>query len=201
MQDCQPDSLMDCGIGTRRRANFGVCPKKCLAFAVWPINWRIMETGPLETAEAHDVPTVRQQSVFIENRVGQLLRLTKLFDATEVRILAVSVVYSVDCGICRLILDDPDRAYDILSGARFQVSETELLVVALPHGKRALLQTWAALLGSEISIHYTYPMLIRPDGRSAIALLPDTIEHAVTVLQERGFDVLGQSDLLNARDE
>ena len=110
----------------------------------------MMEVKPFETAEGYDTPTVRQQSVFIENRVGQLLRLTRLFDQTDTRILAVSVVYSVDCAIVRMILDDPDKGYEVLSDAGFQISETEMIVVSLPHGKRALLHTWAALLGAEI---------------------------------------------------
>ena len=160
-----------------------------------------MEIEPLETAEGQDVPTVRQQSVFVENRVGQLLQLTKLFDRSDIRILAISVVYSVDCAICRMILDDPDKAHDVLRDARFQVSETELIVVSLPHGKRALLHTWAALLGGEISIHYTYPLLVRPQGCSAIAVLPDNIEQAIVVLRERDFMVLDQQDLYNARLE
>jgi hypothetical protein len=156
-----------------------------------------MDIEPLGTAEAHTTPTVRQQSVFIENRVGQLMRLTKLFDTTDVRIAAMSVVYSVDCAICRMIFDEPDLAYDVLAGARFQVSETELIVVSLPHGKRALLHTWAALLAAEISIYYTYPLLIQPGGCTAIAILPDDIEQSVATLRERGFDVLDQADLLN----
>ena len=160
-----------------------------------------METEPLGTAEAHDYPTVRQQSVFVENQVGQLLRLTRLFDRTETRILAISVINSVDCAICRMILDDPDKAYDVLSGARFQVSETELIVVSLPHGKRALLGIWAALLGGEINIFYTYPLLTQPGGSTAIAVCTDSIEQAITILRERGFEVLGQQDLLDARDE
>lgn len=158
-----------------------------------------MEATPFETAHAHALPTVRQQSVFIENRVGQLLQLTRLFDQTEVRILAVSVVYSVDCAICRLIVDDPDKGLDLLSTARFQVSETELIVVSLPHGKRALLHTWAALLGGEINIHYTYPLLSRPRGAAAIAVLPDNIEQAIHVLREKNFEILDQQDLLDSR--
>lgn len=160
-----------------------------------------MDIEPLGVAQAHDVPTVRQQSVFIENRVGQLMRLTRLFDQADIRILAVSVVYSVDCAICRMILDEPDRAYDVLSNSRFQVSEAELIVVSLPHGKRALLHTWAALLGGEINIHYTYPLLIQPRGSAAIAVLPDNIEQAVRVLREKGFDVLDQQDLLEERSD
>jgi hypothetical protein len=160
-----------------------------------------MEIEPLEVAEGQGSPTVRQQSVFIENRVGQLLRLTRLFDQTEIRILAVSVVYSVDCAICRMILDDPDKGCDVLAGARFQVSEAELAVVSLPPGKRALLHTWAALLNAEISIHYTYPLLIHPKGTAALAVCCDNVEQAGVVLRERGFEMLDQSDLYQARDE
>ncbi|MGB0716075.1 MAG: acetolactate synthase [Phycisphaerae bacterium] len=154
-----------------------------------------MEHEPFETMEAHGDPVVRQQSVFVENRVGQLLRLTSLFSRTDIRILAISIVNSVDCAIARMILDDPDRAYEVLRDARFQISETDLIVVSLPHGKRALLQTWAALLGAEINIYYTYPLLVQPRGHAAIAVMPDNIEHSVKTLRDKGFDVLDESDL------
>ena len=160
-----------------------------------------MDVEPLQTLEGHSVPTIRQQSVFIENRVGQLLRLTRLFDQSDIRILAVSVVYSVDCAICRMILDDPDRAHDVLVEAGFQISETELIAVSLPHGKRALLHTWAALLGGEINIHYTYPLLVRPKGCAAIAVLPDNIEQAINVLRDRNFEILDQQSLKDSRDQ
>lgn len=158
-----------------------------------------MELEPFDTAEAAGYPTVRQLSVFIENRVGQLLRLTRVLDNTDTRILAVSVVYSVDCAICRMILDDPDSAQSALRDSGFPVSETELIVVSLPHGKRALLHTWAALLGGEVSIHYTYPLLTQPRGYAALAVLPDNIELAICVLRERGFTILDEGDLREAR--
>jgi len=158
-----------------------------------------MAFEPLETAEAQGHPTVRQQSVFVENRIGQLLRLTRLFDHTDTRILAVSVVYSVDCAICRMILDDPDQGYEVLSNNGFQVSESELIVVSLPHGKRALLHTWAALLGAEVNIHYTYPLLVQPGGCAALAIHPDNIEQAIAVLRDRNFRLLDQEDLIRDR--
>lgn len=160
-----------------------------------------MQLEPLETAEGHDLPTVRQQSVFIENRVGQLLRLTRMFDQTDIRIVAVSVVYSVDCAIVRIIVDDPDVAQKVLADHDFKVSETELLVVSLPHGKRALLHTWAALLTGEVNVHYTYPLMIQPKGLPAIAVATDNIEQAIKVLRDRKFEVLCQQDLLDARND
>ena len=160
-----------------------------------------MDVEPLETAEAQDTPTVRQLSVFLENRVGQLLRLAQLFTDTNIRILAVSIVNSVDCAVCRLIVDEPDRATDILRDARFQVSEAELLVVSLPHGRRGLLHTWATLLGGEVSVNYTYPLLTQPRGASALAVCVDSLHQAVEVLHERGFEVLDEEDLLEGRVE
>lgn len=146
------------------------------------------------------MPTVRQQSVFVENRVGQLLRLTQLFDQADIRILAVSIVHSVDCAICRMIVDDPDKARELLTAHHFPVCETELMVVSLPHGKRALLGVWASLLGGEVNIHYTYPMLIQPKGQPAIALAPDNIDAAARLLNEDGFTLLDEDDLLSERD-
>jgi len=160
-----------------------------------------MDVEPLDTAEAQGLPTVRQLSVFIENRVGQLLRLTQLFDDTDIRILAISVVHSVDCAVCRMLVDDSDRAYDILRDARFQVSEAELLVVSLPPGKRGLLHTWAALLGGEVNVNYTYPLLTRPRNTAALAVCPDNLYQAVKVLRERSFDLLDEADLLDARGD
>ena len=176
-----------------------VGPKKIVRMDADADRISTMEIEPLSTAEAHDYPTVRQQSVFIENRVGQLLQLTRLFDRTDARILAVSVVYSVDCAICRMIVDDPDGAHDLLAESGFKVSEADLIVVSLPHGKRALLHTWAALLGGEINIYYTYPLLVHPKNQAALAVCTDSVEQAIDVLRHRKFEVLSQQDLFETR--
>lgn len=160
-----------------------------------------MEHEQLETLEGHDVPTIRQISVFTANRVGQLLRLTQLLDNTEVRILALSVVHSFDCAICRMIVDDPDEATEALAGARVPLSESELLVVSVPHGKHGLLHIWAALIGAEVNINYTYPLMTRPLGHAAIAVYPDNIDQATRVLRERAFYLLSEQDLLSDRNQ
>ena len=66
-----------------------------------------MDTEPFETAQASGIPLVRQFSVFMENRVGALLRLTKTFERTDLHILALSVVDSVDCAVIRMIVICP----------------------------------------------------------------------------------------------
>ena len=197
--DCQRGSRSACVIGTFARPLDSAL--KMLLFGGLADRLPYMALEPLETAEGYEDVAVRQQSIFVENRVGQLLRLTKLFERTDIRILAVSVVYSVDCAICRMILDDPDKACELLTQAGFKYSETELIVVSLPRGKRALLHTWMALLAAEINIYYTYPLLIHPRNCAAIAILPDSIGQAVQTLRQKKFEVLTQEALFETRHE
>jgi hypothetical protein len=154
-----------------------------------------MSLEPLETAESFDYPTVTQLSIFIDDRVGQLLRLSQLFDGTDIHILGLMVVNSVDCAIVRMIVDDPDEAYRILTDRRFPVKETEVLVVCVPSGKRALLELWSAVLTAEINIHYTYALMGLSHGSPVIAIHPDNVAMATDALIRRKFTVLGQSDL------
>ena len=149
---------------------------------------------PYETLEGQGARTVRQVSVFLDNRPGQLLRLTRLFAKQDIRILALSVVDSADHAVVRLLFDSADEAVAILRQAGFAVSVAELVVVRLPHGKRGLLTVWSALLTSEINIAYAYPLLPTEIG-PAIALHVDNIEIAIDTLQEKGFEVLGEADL------
>ncbi|GMU23066.1 MAG: amino acid-binding protein [Phycisphaerae bacterium] len=152
------------------------------------------ERPPFETLEGQGFPTVRQLSVFLENRIGQLLRLTQAIESKDVRIVGLSIVDSVDFAVVRLMFDSPDDALEALEAEGFTVSVTELIVVVLPAGKRGLLTVWSALLSSEINVAYAYPLMPLPAG-PAIALSVDNREIAVDTLQRQKFIVLSESDL------
>ena len=153
-----------------------------------------MSRLPYDTLEGQGTPTVRQLSVFLDNRVGQLLRLPQIIERKDVKILALSVIDSVEFGVVRLLFDDPDEAVEVLREAGFAVSVAELLVVRLPHGKRGLLAILSALLSSEININYAYPLLPAHIG-PAIALSVDNLEIGVDTLARKKFEVLSEADL------
>src|SRR5262245_46202072 len=87
------------------------------------------------TARGRDWPSVRQFNVFVENRVGNLLSVVRRFEATDIRIVSLTVVDSADCAIIRMVLSDPERALEIFEQARLPVTESDLLVVELPEGR------------------------------------------------------------------
>lgn len=153
-----------------------------------------MQKDPIETAEGSDSPACRQLSVFLENRVGQLLRLTRLFEAEPLSILALSVEGSIDCAIVRLLVNEPDLAHDMLTDNGFAVTETEVLVVELPPGRRGILAVCAALISGEVNINYLYPLLGH-DRAACMAIQVDNLALAGAVLAARRFRVLAQSEL------
>jgi hypothetical protein len=153
---------------------------------------------PYETMEGQGAPAIRQVSVFVENRLGQLLKLTQLFEDQEIRMLSLSIVDLVDCAVVRFLFDAADKAIRILDEAGFNVAVAEVVVVRLPKGKRGLVTVWSALLGAEVSIAYAYPLLSTEKG-SAIALYVDNVELAIDTLQRHHFEVLDESDLQQDR--
>lgn len=153
-----------------------------------------MSIRPFETAETFEPGAVRQLSVFLEDRVGALMRLFQTFEGSPVRVLGMSVVHAIDCAIVRLICDPHDRATDILQSRGFAFSVSELVVVEVPHS-HGLLSICSALIAAEINIDYAYPLLVRPTGRAALAIHTDSMETAVQVLRSRKFRVMGEHDL------
>ena len=153
-----------------------------------------MSAEPLETAEGSDHPCCRQLSVFLENRVGQLLRIARLLEDEPVHILGLSVDASVDCAIVRLLVDDPDLAHQILSDARFALSQSEVLVVPLP-SEKGILTVCSALIAGEVNINYVYTVWTTRDRQPCLAIQVDDIQNAIPVLRSKRFRILDQSEL------
>lgn len=153
-----------------------------------------MATFSFETMENLRSSGVRQFSIFLDDRVGALLRLIQVFEGENVRVLALSVVHAIDCAIVRLIFDDCDRAAKLLHANKFPASETEVLVVEVPQG-HGLMSICAALLTAEVNIDYAYPLLARPTGRAALAIHTDNLEAAQHVLKGRKFTLMSEDDL------
>ena len=150
------------------------------------------------TDRSRDWPSIRQFSVFLENRVGQLLDLVRRFQKTKVRIVALSIIDSADCAIVRLVLSHPEQGLEILERAGLAIAESDLVAVELPSTEQPLVEICTALLQAEINIHYAYPMMIHPHGRAAIALHVDNHESAVETLKRINFNVLTEADLTSS---
>ena len=150
---------------------------------------------PQQTARGYSPPSVRQFSVFLENKVGKLLSLMRLFDeAPEVHLCAFSVVESSDYAVVRLIPNNADAARVILREHDVPFSESYLLIVEL-RDEQSLSSMCLCLLGAELNIRFAYPLMLRPNGTPTIALAVDDQYLAGQVLRKKDFRLLGEGDL------
>lgn len=145
-----------------------------------------IQTAPLDP--------VKQFSVFTENRVGRLHELTALFKNSNVHVMAITVLDTTDSAIVRLIVDDPDKARELMINNDFPYTESDVLAVEMAD-ESELKNVLGALLEAEINIHYVYSFLKRPLGRGALAINVEDPDVATQALGHRGFKALTQTDI------
>ena len=150
-----------------------------------------------ETMRGRNYPTIRQFTVFLENRVGQLLEVVRRFEGTGIRIVALSINDSAECSFVRFLVNQPERGREILERAGLAIIESDLIGVELPHGGQPLLQICSALLQAEINIIQAYPLMVRPHGEPAVAIMVDNTEAGLEILSKKGFRMISEGDLLD----
>ncbi|MBR1750218.1 MAG: ACT domain-containing protein [Ruminococcus sp.] len=139
--------------------------------------------------------TVKQLSVFAQNKPGRISALTKMLAENGVNIRAISVADTKDFGILRLIVSDIDKAKAALKDNAVVQSSNVLAVIAedTPGGLSGIMET---LYGANISVEYMYSAFLNPSENNACLILRvDNNENAVAALKEAGFKLLSQEDM------
>jgi hypothetical protein len=145
--------------------------------------------------QALQSPLVRQFSVFLENKVGALLDLTRTLSESNVHVCGISVVDTADASVVRIVVDDPERCREALGQAGIAVNESSLVVVELPRGPEKLDTVLRGLVAAEVNIQYTYSLMIRPHDKALLALHCEDSDFARDVLLKDGHSVLSQKDI------
>jgi len=154
-----------------------------------------MDATQLKTAKGPREDEVKQFSVFMENKVGRLLDIVKVFSQARVHVVAISILDTSDAAIVRLVTDDPDKARALFQEHGFSFTEVTLVVVELSSSAADLKAVLTALLQAECNVHSAYSLLTRPRGKAALALHVEDRECATEVLAANQFKLLTQRDI------
>ena len=154
-----------------------------------------LESILTETTQKFDGPRVRQFSVFLKNKVGALLEVVRLLNVHMVEVVGLSVQDSTDSSIVRLIASDPEMVEDLFKDNDIAYGVCEMVVVEMEEVATDLAKLLASLLAAEVNIFFSYPLLIRPNRRAALALHVEDHECAASVLAGDGFRLLSQADI------
>lgn len=140
--------------------------------------------------------SVKQISVFLENKPGTLNAMTDVFSQNGIGIRALSVAETTDFGIARLIVDDAYEASNVLKDQGFVNSLTPVLAVAIPDETGGLNKVLQIFTEAEVNVEYMYASLggHKSDQAYMIFRVPD-IKSAEKVLKAKGLRILDQEEL------
>lgn len=129
--------------------------------------------------------TIKQISVFLENRPGTLADATETLSKGGVNLRALCVADTHDFGILRLIADDHDKALAVLKEAGYATTSTEVLAAVIPDDPGSMSRVLRGLAEAGVSVEYTYAFLAeKVDSGAVVVLRVDDVELASHTLQQ-----------------
>lgn len=140
---------------------------------------------------------IKQLSIFVENRPGRLSEITKLLGENEIDIRALSIADTRDFGILRLIVNNPEKALEVLKGKDFSVTLTNVIAIGINDVPGGLNKAMEILYSNNISVEYMYAFISKTDDLAYVIFRVENNEKAATAMEESGFKLLDASEVYN----
>ena len=138
---------------------------------------------------------VEQLAVFLENKSGRLAAITKALSDKSINIRALSVADTADFGILRLIVDQTDKAKQVLKDAGFTVGMTDVVAVEVADRPGGLSEVLAVLNQVEINVEYMYAFVEKSGQNAVIIFRFDDADTAIEVLQNADIKILSGDEV------
>jgi hypothetical protein len=135
---------------------------------------------------------IRQLSVSLENVSGALSRVSEALGREGVNIRAISVADTSDISTVRFLVDDPEKAKNMLTANGYNPRETGVLAVEIPDHPGGMNGVLKPLHAAGINVHYLYPHLGRVSNNAIVILGVDKTEEAEKVLAANWVKTLGR---------
>ena len=134
--------------------------------------------------------SMKQLSVFLENRPGKLFELTKLLADHEIDMRALSIAETTDFGIARIIVSDAFRAAQVLQEGQFIAQFSDVLAFEVPDEPGGLYRLLAEFNAARVNIEYMYAFLGGQKGQAYMIFRVTNTETAEKALLARGLKSL-----------
>lgn len=130
--------------------------------------------------------TIKQISVFMENRQGQLAEILEVISKEGINLRALNVAETSDYGVLRLVADDPDKAVEALSREGIIATTNTVAAVWVPDRPGGLCELIQTLADDGINIGYMYSVFGNEEGRAYMIMDVDDTEKLKESLVRRG---------------
>ena len=139
--------------------------------------------------------TIKQLSVFLENKSGRLHEVLEALGAENINLTALTVADTQEYGILRLLVSDPEKACLLLKSKGFRVSLTDVISLSVSHRAGSLAKTLKEFSAENLSIEYIYAFSL---GEKAIVVLrTENHDKAFEIIKQNNFTLISQEEIKN----
>ena len=139
--------------------------------------------------------TIKQVSVFAENRAGGILNVIKALGEAQVDIRALSVADTQGFGILRLIVDKVEKAREVLTEIGSIFSITEVVGVKVPDSPGGLSHVLTLMAANDINVEYLYAFVSVSGSSAYVVLRVQDNDQAIRILKEGGVDLISEDEI------
>lgn len=134
--------------------------------------------------------SIKQISVFVENRPGHLQRILALFTEKGINVRGYSCSDTGDYGIARFIVDKPEKALSVLAERDVAATSSDVVCLVLKDEPGELERVFGLMAESGVNISYSYSLI-----STYIAFKVNGPSKAEEYLSEQGISLINQDDL------
>jgi hypothetical protein len=138
--------------------------------------------------------TIKQLSIFIENKSGTLIRVLDLLSRANIQIIASTIADTQDYGIYRILCSQPSQAFLILKENGINVQLADVMAITIDDEPGRAASAIKALSDEGVNILYLYSFLWNAKG--VLVMRTDETDKAIQVVASNNIQLLCESDFV-----
>lgn len=140
---------------------------------------------------------IRQLSVFVQNEIGSLAGVTTVLKDNMINLRAIASFDTPEFAILRIVVDQPEKAKELLSASGFAVKMSEAVAVELEDKPGVLNDMLQVIADAKLGINYIYSIVLRNKKAPLMIVNTDDLPKTAAVLKEFGYIVAEQEDMMS----
>lgn len=133
---------------------------------------------------------VKQLSIFLENQSGRLAEVTGALGEQGISIRALSLADTSGFGILRLIVNDIEKAHEVIHDKGFTVRETDVIAVEMSDAPGGLAGILSILSEAGINVEYMYAFVQKSQDNAVVIFRIESVDEAIAALLAKGVKIL-----------
>jgi len=140
---------------------------------------------------------IKQLSVFVQNEIGSLAGVTTVLKDNKINLRAIASFDTPEFAILRLVVDQPEKAKEVLNAHGFAVKVSEAVAVELEDKPGVLDGMLHVIANADLGINYIYSIVLRNGKAPLLIINTEDLAKTSSVLKDNGYTVAEQEDVIS----